>query len=335
VSPRIGPGRLAVLIPGHCGTPGAPLLRATVEAERNAAIQTVESIELHAGQLSFSALACGSGPVVLCLHGFPDHAGSFRFQLPALADGGYRAIAPTLRGYEPSSQPSDGDYHLVRMAEDVIAWLDQLGEERVHLVGHDWGAVIGYVVGAMAPERLRSLTTLAIPHPGRLREGLRAHPIQLRNSWYMLFFQLRGLADFAVSWRNWALIEKLWRDWSPGWQLPPAEMAAVKQTLAQPGVRRAALGYYRAMFGLPSEAAKQTQRLLEAPIRVPTLALTGARDGCMDSRIHDVAMREEDFPAGFELVRLQNSGHFLHQEEPDEFNRLLLDWLRRVEQPEP
>ena len=292
--------------------------------------ESFEQLQLRANGLTFSALEQGSGPVVLCLHGFPDHARSFRFQLPALAAAGFRAIAATLRGYEPSSQPPDGDYHVVRMAEDVVGWLDDLGEKRVHLVGHDWGAVIAYAVCALAPERFRSLTTLAIPNPRRLfREGLRKYPGQLRNSWYMFFFQLRGLADFAVEARDWALIEKLWRDWSPGWQLPTDEMAALKRTLAQPGVKRAALGYYRAAFGLPSPAVRETQQLAEAKILVPTLALTGARDGCMDTRLHDVVMLEEDFPAGVEVVRLEHAGHFLHQEKPEEINRLLLGWLER------
>jgi len=288
-----------------------------------------EALTLHANGLTFSALEQGAGPVVLCLHGFPDHARSFRFQLPALAAAGFRAIAPTLRGYEPSSQPQDGDYHVVRMAEDVVGWLDDLGEKQVHLVGHDWGAVIAYAACALAPERFRSLTTLAIPNPGRLAQGIRKYPGQLRNSWYMFFFQLRGIADRAVEARDWALIDKLWRDWSPGWKLPDDEMASVKRALAQPGVKRAALAYYRAAFSPRSESAKQTQKLAASKIAVPTLAATGARDGCMDTRIHDVAMVDEDFPAGVEVVRMDNAGHFMHQEDPDGFNRILLGWLER------
>jgi len=282
-----------------------------------------EALRLHAGPLTFSSLAAGVGPPVLLVHGFPDHARSWRLQLPALAEAGYRAVAPTLRGYEPSSQPADGDYHIVRMAED-------LGGEPVHLVGHDWGAVIAYVAAALAPDRLRSLTTLAIPHPGRLQsEGLRKLPSQILNSWYMLFFQLRGLADFVVEARDWAFIEKLWRDWSPGWDLPAAEVQSVKQTLAQPGVKKAALAYYRAMTDRRSDAAKETERLLSGPIPVRTLALTGALDGCMDTRLHDLAISKDDFPAGVEVVRVENAGHFLHQERPEEVNRLLLDWLGR------
>jgi pimeloyl-ACP methyl ester carboxylesterase len=293
---------------------------------------------LHANGLRFSAWTAGTNedaserPVVLCLHGFPDNARSFRSQLPALAAAGFHAVAPTLRGYEPSSQPDpsrgNADYHIVRMAEDVVGQIDDLGCDRVHLVGHDWGAVIGYAAVALAPQRFHSLTTLAIPHPGRLAEGIRHYPVQLRNSWYMMFFQLRGLADRAVQHRDWALIRKLWRDWSPGWTPPPEELQAVLETLGRPGVKRAALGYYRAMFSRGSEGARETARLLAGPFAVRTLALTGALDGCMDSRLHDVVMHDADFPAGLAVRRIEGAGHFLHQEKPDAVNALLVDWLR-------
>jgi len=296
-------------------------------------LTATDEIDLHASDLRFSALAQGDGPVVLCLHGFPDHMRSYRHQLLALAEAGYRAVSPMLRGYEPSSQPADGDYHIVRMAEDAVAQAALLSQEPVHLVGHDWGAVVGYAATALAPERFLSLSTLAIPHPGRMREALRQIPSQLRNSWYMAFFQLRGLADWVVERNDWAFIERLWRDWSPGWALPEDELRAVKRTLAKPGVKRAALGYYRAMADLRSAAARETMRLLESKIPVPTLALTGALDGCMDTRLHDVTMRKEDFPAGFEVVRIEGAGHFLHQEKPEEVNPILIDWLRRHASP--
>ncbi len=288
-----------------------------------------DTLELHANGLTFSALAQGEGEVVICLHGFPDHARSYRFQLPALADAGYRAIAPTMRGYEPSSQPADADYHLVRMAEDVVGWLDDLDVECAHLVGHDWGAAIAYVAGALAPDRFSSLTTLAVPYSGRMQEAIRKLPSQIRNSWYMIFFQLRGVADFAVEARDWALIDKLWRDWSPGWDPGADEKRALKHSLAQPGVKAAALGYYRAMFESKTEAAKQTRKLTEAKVNVPTLAFTGALDGCIDTRLYELTMLDEDFPAGLEVVRMEGAGHFLHQEKPDEFNARLIEWLKR------
>lgn len=290
----------------------------------------IETLTLRHGALAFSAEAQGSGPLVLCLHGFPDHARSYRMQGPALAAAGYRVVVPTMRGYEPSSQPEDGDYRLLRLAEDVVAWLDALGAPRCHLIGHDWGAVVAHLVAARNPERLASLTTLAIPHPGRiLRELWFKRPSQLVRSWYMLFFQLPIIAEYALERDDWALVERLWRSWSPGFRLPDDELRALKQTLAKPGVKRAALAYYRALFKQLSATARATRQLLARAITVRTLALTGADDGCMDTRLFDDLMHPEDFPHGLRVERLEGAGHFLHQEQPERVNRLLVEWLAR------
>ncbi|MET0284777.1 MAG: alpha/beta hydrolase, partial [Polyangiales bacterium] len=262
----------------------------------------------------------GSGPVVLCLHGVPDSARSFRSQLAGL--DGYRVIAPMMRGYEPSSQPRDDDYGVHTLALDVLAWLDELGGEPCHLVGHDWGAIVAHVVALLAPERLASLTTIAVPHPGRLaRELLRKRPSQLLLSWYILFFQLRGVADSIVERDDWAFLDMLWRRWSPSYRLPPDERQALKSVFAQPGVQRAALGYYRALprtFTQPS-----FRRLLAQRVPVRTLAITGAEDGCMDTRLYDDLLHPRDFPAGLHVERIHGAGHFVHMERPDLVNALL------------
>ncbi len=287
----------------------------------------VKERTLHANGLAFSALEQGEGPeVVLCLHGFPDHARSFREQLPVLAGAGYRVIVPTLRGYEPSSQPRGGGYHLLQLAEDVLEWMDSLGVRKAHLVGHDWGALMGYAVTALAPERFHSLVTLAVPHPRDTADALLLHPTQLRNSWYTFFFQLRVVSDVALRWNDFQFIEKLWRDWSPGWAWPAEEMAALKQTFHRPGVARAALGYYRDFFRFWSPTNWRTHKLLATPVGVPTLALTGARDGCIDTRLFE-KMKPTTFARGLRVERLAGVGHFLHQEKPEEVNRLLLEWL--------
>jgi len=289
-----------------------------------------QTFTLKSGDLKFTAVEQGEGPLVLCLHGFPDCYHSFRHQLPFLAEQGYRAVSVNLRGYEPSSQPSDGDYSLESIANDVIAWIDQLGEEKVHLIGHDWGAAITYTVGAAAPERFHSLTTMAVPHSGRFVNEAFFKPKQALLSWYMIFFQLRGIADYAVRRNDFAFIRWLWKTWSPNWQIEESVIAEVIDTLRQPGVQRGALAYYREALSPKQLPLTPARRAANAyPVTIPTLALTGRDDGCIDCNIFQALCRETDFPNGLEVRVVENAGHFLHQEQPDAVNDLLLAWLEQ------
>lgn len=289
-----------------------------------------EQLTLHHGPLAFSAISMakngGSGPTVLCLHGFPDNATSFRHQLPFLAGNGYRAVAVTLRGYEPSSIPADDDYSMQALVSDVLGWVEELGGEPVHIVGHDWGAAITYSAAAFAPDKFLSATAMAVPHPTRFGVEARRHPKQALLSWYMIFFQLRGLSERVASARDYAFIKWLWRKWSPGWAPSAEEMESVIATLRQPGVIEASLGYYRAAIGgkkpPKSEVPQQHFKL-----QVPVLAMTGAQDGCIDSEIFEELTYGEDFEAELRLERIIDAGHFLHQEKPEECNAIILDWL--------
>ncbi len=290
------------------------------------AVTDTEQLSFEHEALIFSAQAMGDGPIVLCLHGFPDNAGSFRHQLPALAEAGYRAISLTLRGYEPGAIPADGDYTMETIATDILAVIESLDTGPVHLIGHDWGAAVAYVATSAAPERFKSLTVMAVPHAGRFaREGLRI-PKQLRLSWYMGFFNIPWLSDWVVQRQDYAFIRKLWRDWSPGWQPEPGVLDSVIQTLSQPGVRSAALGYYRAALSI--KALLVSAEEAHYPVLVPTLALSGERDGCIASEVFEQLMVAQDFPKGLTFSRIAEAGHFLHQEQPEQVNREILDWLK-------
>jgi pimeloyl-ACP methyl ester carboxylesterase len=166
-----------------------------------------------------------------------------------------------------------------------------------------------------------------------MEAGIRRHPGQLRNSWYIFFFQLRGIADRVVAARDLAFIEKLWRDWSPGWSWDPDDMAALKQRFREPGVLWSALAYYRATLNPLLVDSREMRRLSALPISVPTLAITGARDGCMDTRMYDY-VDGALFPQGYRMERLEGAGHFAHQEKPEDVNGLLLDWIAGVPSPE-
>lgn len=289
----------------------------------------VETLTLANGDLRFSARAAGQGPLVLLLHGFPDDFHSFDAQLAALAAAGYRAVAPMLRGYEPASQSPRDLYHLIHLAEDVFAWMENLGARKCHLVGHDWGALTSYVAAALQPKRFASVTTLAIPHLRRSLLGVAEVPGQLVKSSYILLMQFARIAELIVARDDFAFIEALWKLWSPDWRYSPADLEQVKATFRAPGVVHAATQYYRCLLQPLSLSTQQSWRLLTSPIHVPTLALTGEHDGCMDTRLYDTLMREQDFDGGLMVRRLPHTGHFLHREAPEDVSALILEWLRR------
>lgn len=280
-----------------------------------------------ANHLRFHYLEAGSGPLVLCLHGFPDHARSFRHQLPALAAAGYRAVAPFMRGYAPTDASPTGCYQTAALAQDVVGLIDALGAETATVIGHDWGAVAAFGAAQLAPAKITRLITLSVPHVAPLFQAFITNPAQQRRSWYLFFFQ-QALADAAVAHDDFAFLEHIWQEWSPGWQYPPEEMAALKQTFSKPGVVQAALGYYRSLFNPalhdPALASIQAE-LFTKPIGVPTLYFHGARDGCIGVEL--VKDMDNMFVGGLKKIVVQNAGHFVHQEAADEVNREILKWL--------
>eukprot|EP00002_Diphylleia_rotans_P030630 TRINITY_DN6310_c0_g1_i1.p1 TRINITY_DN6310_c0_g1~~TRINITY_DN6310_c0_g1_i1.p1 ORF type:complete len:288 (+),score=40.55 TRINITY_DN6310_c0_g1_i1:197-1060(+) len=261
---------------------------------------------------------------ILFLHGFPDTRHTFFRQLSFFAEAGYRVIAPTLPGYELSCVPSS--YHIANIARVVVAWIDALKQNRVHIVGHDWGAVITYVACNLAPHRFYSAVTVAIPHLRHFKTRLHLLPSQVVNSWYMILFQFRFFAEWCVQRDKCAFIDKLWVDWSPD---HPTYTLEVKRLFRNKAILKNALAYYRALPDMFSSAGRETERLSGAPLRVPCLAVTGARDGCMDTRLHDMLMDPQCFSAPYRIKRLAQSGHFAHQEEWQVFNRWVLEWIQR------
>ena len=284
---------------------------------------------VQANGLTFETLEQGDGPLVLCLHGFPDHAWTFRHQLPALAEAGFRAVAPFQRGYAPTDVPPDGLYQSAALATDAVALLDALSPgEPAFVFGHDWGAVAAYGAAVLAPRRIRRLATAAVPHGPALFQAILTSYDQMRRSWYIFYFQL-PTAEVGVAHDDFRFLERIWADWSPDWSIPEDEMAALKATFRKPGVLEAALAYYRHTFNpaLQSpELAELQTRMAADPIEVPTLVLHGARDGCIG--VETLEGMEALFPRGLEKVVLPELGHFLHQEAPGVVNAHLVEFFR-------
>jgi pimeloyl-ACP methyl ester carboxylesterase len=283
---------------------------------------------VRANGLEFQTLEAGKGPLVLCLHGFPDHAPTFRQQLPALANAGYRAVAPYMRGYAPTEIPVGGPFQSAALAMDVVGLIDALSPgEPAFVFGHDWGAVAAYGAAIQAPARIRKLVASAVPHGPRLMQAITTSYAQMRRSWYIFMFQL-PTAELAVSNDDFVFLENIWRDWSPGWSFPREEMEALKATFRKPGVLEAAISYYRHTFNptfQKPELLELQGRMLIDPVEVPSLMIHGADDGCIGVELLDGM--EAGFPNGLRKVVVRGAGHFVHQEKPDEVNRTLLEFL--------
>jgi pimeloyl-ACP methyl ester carboxylesterase len=268
----------------------------------------------------------GDGPLALCLHGFPDTAHTWRHLLPRLADAGFHAVAPFLRGYAPTEVPADGRYDTGTLALDACALHAALGgRDDAVIIGHDWGAFAAYGAAAFQPERWHRVVVAALAPPAAMAEGFLSYD-QLRRSWYIFFFQ-SPLAEYAVSLDDHAFIDRLWADWSPGFD-GAWDVARVKESLSVPDRLSAALGYYRATFAGPPDdadaAAAQAAGGTVAP--QPTLYLHGADDGCIG--IDAIGSVTDFLSPGSEMAVVEHAGHFLHVERPDEVNDRIIGFVR-------
>ena len=268
---------------------------------------------IHANGIRFAYLTEGSGPLVLLLHGFPDTAYTWDRVMPEVARAGFRAVAPFMRGYHPTAIPEDGAYDGDTLGRDVLALIEALGEQQAIVVGHDWGALAAYTAAAVAPERVRSLITVGVPHP-------RAVLPTPKMLWVVRhWFVLRGKrAAQKVRANGHAYVDRLVRRWSPAWQSMPAdETARVKQAFAEPGCVEAACAYYAALrLRFPAS--------LRATINVPAFAFAGLHD-TMSPRVYEKA--RHCFAASYEVVQVPG-GHFMHREHPGAFIAELTRLLR-------
>lgn len=278
-----------------------------------------------ANGIDFTYLECGSGPLALCLHGFPDSAHSWRHLLPALADAGFRAVAPFTRGYAPTSTAPDGMYQTGALSADANALHTALGGDgNAVIIGHDWGAPSAYGAAASAPDKWKRVVGMAVPPGGAMGAAFVGNLAQAKRSWYMFYFQ-HPLSDLVVPANDMAFIDMLWADWSPGFAAAE-DITNVKNCLRDPAHMSAALGYYRATLGAgartPEYDAIQAAGGGELP--QPTLYLHGRNDGCIGIEVAE-SVRTMCPWASVQII--EGAGHFMQLEKPAEVNKAIIDWV--------
>ena len=268
------------------------------------------------GGESFPVVDVGTGAPVLLLHGFPDSRYLWRHQIPALAAEGFRVIAPDLRGFGDAPRPVDiRAYRRPALVADTLGLLDALGLERVHLVGHDWGASLSWRIAGSYPDRIDRLVVCSVGAP--MTPGWETEE-QKKASWYFAFFCQPGIAEAAIMADDW----KLMRDWCQG----QGDHERCLELLKRPDALTAGLNWYRGAFMPPGPDEAPWPPLPRwDKIRSPTLGLWGENDPYL---LEPQISQSGAFVDGeWRFERLSNAGHWLMLDQPDTVNRLLLEFL--------
>lgn len=276
-------------------------------------------------QLHYVAEGPSDGEPVLLLHGFPEYSYTWRNQMKALAEAGYRAIAPDLRGYNLSDKPKGVEaYAMQHLVSDVEAFFKAFGWSQANLIAHDWGAAIAWVFASYYQPLLKKFVVIDLPHPAVFREAQRTNIVQLQRSWYVWFFQSLDAPeklfgdnlDFFMQW-----VFQLDTDRTI---FSPEDLAHYRQMLIQPGQLTAAINYYRANSAPSNLVSDEPVKL--PLIKVPTLLLYGEEDFAFAPEVWGKSGAWCSGP--FRSVGLPGKSHWLPEEAPQEVNRLLLEHLQ-------
>lgn len=283
---------------------------------------TTRTVE--ANGLRFAVDEAGEGDrLALCLHGFPESRFSWRYQLPLLAELGYRAWAPDLRGYgETEPKPQDVKAYLIdRLMEDVAALIDASQAKTVTLIGHDWGAALAWTFAANAPRPLERLVIMNVPHPGVMSEQLRRENWgQLRKSWYMFFFQLPGIPEAVMIANDARAVRQAFH----GMAIDKSNFTddvldRYARDAQRPGAMTGMINWYRAALRLGGK--------LRGPwpmIETPTLIVWGEEDAALGVELLDGT---DQHVRNLTIRRLPGVSHWVQQEAPDQVNAILREWL--------
>jgi pimeloyl-ACP methyl ester carboxylesterase len=267
-----------------------------------------ESLTVDANGIRIHVTAAGHGPVILLLHGFPDTHVVWRKQVPVLASAGFRVLAPDLRGYGRTEAPPHVlDYTLDKLRGDVLGLLDALKIAKVHLVGHDWGALIGWQLAAMAPQRIERFVAISTGHPAAIAHaGMLQH---LRMA-YVPLFCMPGIAEHMLRAADWFALRQFTSE--------PGQADIWKRELEPPGRLTAALNYYRAnlKLALPQSLPR---------VKIPVMGIWSDRDPALgEKQMCDSAHYVE---GEFRFERIRDADHWLQLTAPERVNTLLLDFF--------
>jgi pimeloyl-ACP methyl ester carboxylesterase len=269
-------------------------------------------------QLQVTTAGEAHHPVILFLHGFPEISLSWRRQLLFFAEKGFYAVAPDQRGYNRSSKPNGVKaYTLPHLTADIAALIQQLTSGQVYLAGHDWGGAVAWALALHYPELIHKLIILNMPHPVVLQQQLKKSGKQRLRSWYAGFFQIPFLPELLCQALNFKILESSVVKTALPHTFSRQTIALYKKAWQQPGALRAMINWYRAY--------KYDPLTSKGKITVPTLLLWGKKDKFLSSAMAQPSL---DQCSHGRLEFLDNATHWLHHEQPDLVNNLILDFIK-------
>lgn len=273
------------------------------------------------GNVTLHAICAGrsEGPVVVLLHGFPEFWYGWHRQVEPLAAAGFRVIVPDQRGYNLSSKPRGvASYALRELVSDVITIADQLGQQKIFLAGHDWGAALAWSTALLHPERVAKLAVLNVPHPSVMRRYVYTRLPQTLRSWYIFFFQIPRLPETFLSAFNFRMAAKALQGSSRPGTFSAEDLAQFRAAWSQPGALTAMINWYRAAIRYRIPFPNRT-------VRVPTRILWGERDKFLMAEMAHESLR---YCANGELFTFADASHWLQHEQPERVSQLLVEFFR-------
>ena len=270
----------------------------------------------------------GEGPLVVLLHGFPENWWSWRYQIPALVEGGYRVVAPDLRGYNDTD--AKGPYDIDTLRDDVLALLDHLGAEKAIVVAHDWGGAVAWHLASTRQARCAKLVVMNCPHPVLMRKALFSKWSQIKRSWYFFAFQLPLLPELALMANEGRGAARMLGAMAiDKTNFGDRELEPFAHAVLKPGRASAMVGWYRAMVRAGVSAGIRPPKEFSRydKITVPTLLLWAMDDSALG--YEDLVPGTERFVPDIEVQTIASCGHFVQQERPREVNRRMVEFLKR------
>lgn len=257
---------------------------------------------------------------VVLLHGFPEFWYSWRHQIPALANAGFHVIAPDMRGYNDSDKPSGIEaYRLVHLVEDIRALIDPLNVEAVYLVGHDWGGVVAWTFAIQHPEQILRLAVLNTPHPTAIRRARRNWE-QLARFSYQFFLNLPALPELVLRTSDFAALRTIMRRaLKRAGAFTDADRDRYIASWSRPNAMTSALNYYRALIQKGTGLNHP-----HTPLQIPTLLIWGESEPVF---LRNLAEDSRKYVRTMKLACIENAGHYVHQDQPEQVNELLLSWF--------